>query len=83
MATAPRDFRDLTFGSRLRFARLESGLGLGALARAAGIHPDSLSDYERDRTEPGAFILGRLVDAMRKRAAWVTADWLLSGDTRA
>lgn len=83
MATAPQTFRDLSFGSRLRLARMESGFGLGELARAVGIHPDSLSDYERDRTDPSAKILGQLVEKMRERSAWVTVDWILFGATRA
>lgn len=68
---------DLSLGARLRLAREQTGMKLGAAAQAIGVSRDSLSDYENDITEPGAMKL--------KNAAEVygtSADWLLWGRSR-
>jgi transcriptional regulator with XRE-family HTH domain len=77
MATSPQ-MADLSLGQRIRLARTNAGLTMKELAARIGVHPDSISDYEADRTDPSARVLGAI-----SLETNVSADWLLIGATRA
>lgn len=54
----------LTIGQAMKKARLSAGVSRRVLAEAAGIHPQSLVEYELDRHAPGVFALVSLADAL-------------------
>lgn len=76
MAGAPQ-MADVSLGTRIRLARGTAGMTMRELAKRIGVHPDSLSDYENDRTDPPAKALRAIAEV-----ADVSADWLLFGGTR-
>jgi DNA-binding XRE family transcriptional regulator len=63
------------FAERVRGRRLELGLTVAALARAAGISPDTLANVERGHHEPRAYTLAALADALE-----TTMDALWHGE---
>ncbi|WP_298460183.1 helix-turn-helix domain-containing protein [uncultured Cellulomonas sp.] len=51
-------------GGRLRDVRLDAGLRLVDVARAAGVSPQYLSEVERGRKEPSSEVLGAVTTAL-------------------
>lgn len=65
------------FPQRLRTARVAAGLTQSAVAGVIGCSVDTVSNYERGRTEP------RLVDIARLATIYrVSCDWILTGSPR-
>ena len=67
----------MTFGERLKQARLERGISQKDLAEAAGIAINSLRTYEQGRHEPGLFCATCLAIALG-----VSLDWLAGIEER-
>jgi len=65
------------FAERLRAARAAADMTQGNVASALGYTPQTVANWERDRTEPCATDLARLAAVYR-----VSADWLLTGAAR-
>ncbi len=68
------DDRAPLVGDRLRAARAERGLSLGALAAAAGIGKGSLSEIERGARSPNLSTLYALANALELPLAWLLAE---------
>ncbi len=56
---------NVTFGERLRQARLDAGLTQSQIVRLSGIPKPTLSRYENDHVLPSLATLGRLAEALR------------------
>jgi transcriptional regulator with XRE-family HTH domain len=54
----------LELGGRLRSAREALGFSYGDLSERTGISRGSLGDFEQGRSEPGSWVLSRLVEAL-------------------
>lgn len=74
MLRQPRDTD--TPGGRLFRARGALNLSLSDLAERLDVLPDTVSDWERDRSEPEDEKLSRLADLLG-----VTPKWLIAGIT--
>ena len=62
-----------TMGVRLREARLRREMSQEDVAEALGIHPMTISKYERDQQDPNTARLAALAEALD-----VSSDWLLT-----
>ncbi len=62
-----------TLGIRLKEARRRRRLSQEDVAEIVGIHPVSVSKYERDAQDPNTTTLGALADAYG-----VSTDWLIN-----
>jgi len=65
-----------TLGSRIEQARDAKQLSARQLARRVGVKPETLENWERDRSEPRAEKLLKLSGILQ-----VPMVWLLTGDT--
>ena len=57
-------FKDLTFGERLHWARFIRKLSINELAERAGIHSNSLTNYEKDQHDPTFNVVCWLSEAL-------------------
>ena len=65
----------MTFGQRLKQARIDGNMSQEELAEAVGIDPRSISRYETGKSTPKLKVARRIAVALG-----VTVDWL-SGKT--
>ena len=65
----------VTFGLRLKGARLGRGLRRNALAELAGVDSSSITRWERDERSPAGAMVTKLAKALG-----VSERWLLSGE---
>lgn len=72
MVSLPESFPD-----RLKILRERNDLTQAKLAEIIGVHYMTISDYEHDKRQPGAFILCCLADYFH-----VTTDYLLGRSDR-
>ncbi len=72
-----QDYTDAasTFGDRITAARIARGMTPQQLSRRMGIKPQTLSNWEEDRSEPRANKLQMLAGLLN-----VSIIWLMSGD---
>lgn len=64
----------MTFGDRLRIARLEKGLTQEALAEKLGKQKQTISRYENSLREPNIMIAKELADALGITLEYLTTD---------
>lgn len=64
-------------GDRLRAARAAANLTQGTVASVFGYVPETIANWERERTEPSASDLARLATLYH-----VSVDWLSTGNPR-
>jgi transcriptional regulator with XRE-family HTH domain len=72
--TTPADALPALVGERLRRARTERGLSLGALAAAAGVGKGSLSEIEHGARNPTLGTLYALSGALGLPLSWLLAE---------
>lgn len=66
----------MSFGERLKKARLEKGLSKSELAKEIGVHYSQIGRYEEKGAQPSGEVLGKLANILE-----TTADYLMSGST--
>ena len=64
----------MTFGERLKKARLEKGFSKSDLAREINVHYSQIGRYEEKGAQPAGDILARLANALE-----VSSDYLMNG----
>lgn len=64
-----------TLGDRLRKARLAADVSASDMADLLGVHRNSISAYENDRTEPKVHSI-----VQWSNATGIPLDWLLKGE---
>ena len=65
----------MTFGDRLRDARLQKGLTQEQLAQQIGVAKSTLTGYEKGNREPGVFKIKKILEVLE-----VDSDYLLGID---
>ena len=66
----------MTFGERLKEARLKKGLSQSDLSKMVGIHYTQIGRYENKGAQPSADILSKMAHTLS-----VSSDYLIGGTT--
>lgn len=67
----------MTFGERLRDARIKKGLTQQELSQQIGVAKSTLTGYEKGNREPDVFKIKKIIEALD-----IDADYLIVGDQK-